>query len=85
MIQLVSLVGSVLILTAFSSVQLGRLEARQLSAILLNLVGAAILAAVALTEEQWGFLLLEGVWTLVSAYALITYVRSGGGDREAIA
>ena len=75
MIQLVSLVGSVLILLAFSTVQLGRLDPRQLAAILLNLFGAAILAVVALLEEQWGFLLLEGVWTLVSAYALIQRVR----------
>jgi hypothetical protein len=75
MIQLVSLVGSLLILLAFSSVQLGRLEPRQLSAILLNLFGAAILTLVAIVEEQWGFLLLEGVWTLVSAYALFAFVR----------
>lgn len=71
MIQIVSLVGSLLILTAFSANQLGRMNATQRSYTLLNLVGAAILAVVALLEEQWGFLLLEAVWTLVSLYALV--------------
>ena len=70
MIQIVSLVGSLLILTAFSANQLGRMTAQQRAYTLLNLFGAGILAVVALLEEQWGFLLLEGVWTLVSAYAL---------------
>ncbi len=71
MIQLVSLVGSLLILTAFSANQLGRMTAQQRSYTLLNLFGAGILAVVALLEEQWGFLLLEGVWTLVSIVALV--------------
>ena len=70
MIQIVSLVGSLLILTAFAANQLGRMTAQQRIYTLLNLFGAGILAVVALLEEQWGFLLLEAVWTLVSAYAL---------------
>lgn len=78
MIQIVSLVGSLLILTAFAANQLGRMTAQQLRYTLLNLVGASILAVVALLEEQWGFLLLEGVWALVSAYALVT--RGGRGE-----
>jgi hypothetical protein len=71
MIQIVSLVGSLLILAAFSANQLGRMTAEQRLYTVLNLVGSAILAVVALKEEQWGFLLLEGVWALVSAYALV--------------
>jgi hypothetical protein len=71
MIQIVSLVGSLLILAAFTANQLGRMTAEQRLYTLLNLAGSAILAVVALAEEQWGFLLLEGVWAMVSAYALI--------------
>jgi len=31
---------------------------------------SAVLAVIALTQQSWGFLLLEGTWALVSAYAL---------------
>ena len=71
MIQIVSLVGSVLILVAYTANQTGRWTADRLDYTLLNFVGATVLATVALLEEQWGFLLLEAVWTIVSAYALV--------------
>jgi hypothetical protein len=41
----------------------------------LNLVGSAILAVLAWYEEQFGFLLLEGVWALVSAWSLAKVLR----------
>lgn len=42
---------------------------------MLNLVGSAILAVLAWYEEQFGFLLLEGVWALVSAWSLAKVLR----------
>lgn len=71
MIQIVSLVGSLLILAAFTANQLGRMTADERRYTVLNLVGSTVLAVVALAEEQWGFLLLEGVWAVVSFYALL--------------
>ena len=33
--------------------------------------GSAVLAGTAMVGLEWGFILLEGVWALVSAYSLI--------------
>jgi hypothetical protein len=40
-----------------------------------NLVGAGILAWVALVDAQWGFFMLEGVWTLVTAWSIVAKLR----------
>jgi hypothetical protein len=44
----------------------------------LNLVGAGALTVLAWHERQWGFLLLEGVWTLVTAWSLYGRLRPAG-------
>lgn len=75
MAQLAQVVGALLILAAYALAQFGALNQRSYWYIGLNLVGATALAILAWHEEQWGFLLLEGVWALVSAVALVTRVR----------
>ncbi len=78
MVQIVSLIGSLLILSAYTANQSGRLDTQAVLYSAVNAVGAGILAVVAVLEEQWGFLLLEGVWTLVSVYALIRVAQRNG-------
>jgi hypothetical protein len=41
----------------------------------LNFVGSAILAVLAWIDRQWGFLLLEGVWAIVSLWSLVQLMR----------
>jgi hypothetical protein len=64
--SMLQIVGAVLVLAAFVAAQARWLSQQHLAYLLLNTVGAAILAVLAYQERQWGFLMLEGVWTLVS-------------------
>jgi hypothetical protein len=69
--QVVQVAGALLILAAFAAAQFGKLDVESRLYLWLNLVGSIILAVLALYEEQWGFLLLETVWAIVSAYSLV--------------
>jgi hypothetical protein len=68
--QLIEVVGALFILSAFVLAQVGRLATTSLVYLVLNLVGSGILAVVAAIDGDTGFLLLEGVWAAVSAFAL---------------
>jgi hypothetical protein len=69
--QLLQLLGAILVLAGFTLAQLQRLDPQSLPYLVLNAVGAGILAVLAFSGEQWGFLLLEGVWTIVSVAGLV--------------
>jgi hypothetical protein len=73
--QVVQIVGALLILTAFAAAQLGRMRVDSRVYLVLNLLGSAILAFLALDQRQWGFVLLETVWALVSAWGLLRPAR----------
>ena len=67
--------GAVLILIAFVANQRGVLGAHTRAYLLLNLVGSVVLAVLAVLDRDWGFLLLEAVWALTSAWSLARVLR----------
>jgi hypothetical protein len=75
--SILQVVGAVLVLTAFVAAQLRLLHQEHPAYLVLNALGAAILAVLALREQQWGFLLLEGAWTLVSLRGVIQWWNHG--------
>jgi hypothetical protein len=79
--QVIQVVGALLILTAFTAVQMDRMRTDSRLYLALNLVGSAILAVLALIGSQWGFVLLEGVWAIVSAWSLAAALRAPQASR----
>jgi hypothetical protein len=76
-LEALQVAGALLILVAFTLTQMKRMRVDQRSYLLLNAVGSAILAVLAFLGRQWGFVLLEGVWALVSLWSLAR--RNAGG------
>jgi hypothetical protein len=73
--QLIQIGGALLILAAFTAAQADRVNPHSRGYLLLNLVGSSVLAYDALHGEEWGFLLLELVWAIVSASGLVKLTR----------
>jgi len=81
-IQLVSVLGSLLVLVAYVASQFGYLSAKGLAYACANIVGSGILAVIAALEAQWGFLLLEGAWALVSLAAVVRQRAKPNTNRD---
>jgi hypothetical protein len=77
MIQAVSIVGAILILLPFAASQFGKLTPESLAYQLMNLIGSVSLTAVAILESQYGFILLEGTWAIVSVAGLVRVMGRG--------
>ena len=73
-----SLVRGALILAAFIALQLGRVVADDRRYLAFIAGGAVVLVASALLAQLWGFVVLNVVWAVASAWGLVR----GRGDGE---
>lgn len=74
--EIVQLGAALLVLAAFVLSQANRLATTSRLYLLLNVVGAGLLAVDAALLGQPGFLLLEGVWALVALVGLARTFRA---------
>ena len=75
-LQIIQILGAILILIAYILAQFKILSQHSPWFLLANLVGSITLAALALIDSQWGFLLMEAVWAVVSGIGLIRGVKA---------
>jgi hypothetical protein len=81
--QVIQIVGSLLVLAGFAAAQRGLLSTESRSYLVLNLVGSSILTVLAALDRQYGFLILEGCWAVVSAISLTKVLFARNADEDA--
>jgi hypothetical protein len=74
--ELAQIIGALLVLVPFACQQLGSLRADSPAYLWLNLLGSGTLGVSALFGRQWGFLLVESCWALLTAWSIATAKRS---------
>lgn len=81
--QTVQLVGAFLVISAYLAWQQNRLKLDSAQFLGMNMAGAGILTVVAAVNGDLGFLLLEGMWTWVSARGFHRALKAKNAAKKA--
>jgi len=73
--DLIGFIGVLLILIAYFLNINNKLDSGDITYILLNLIGAILACLASILMKYYPFILLEGVWTIISILALIKYLK----------
>ena len=78
MLQVISVLGALAILAAYTANLFGLIQPSNLTYSVANFLGSAVLTVVAVVDRQLGFILLEGTWALVSFWGIVSVMRGRG-------
>lgn len=70
-LETAQIIGALLVLACFLLAQAEWINPNTYRYLLPNLVGSAVMTVTAMISHEWGFVLLESVWALVSAVGLL--------------
>ena len=77
--QLIQIVGAALILIAYALQHMKHLHAETASYLAMNLAGGVLLCIAAVAARQYGFIILEGSWAVLSGMGLYRLLRVVSG------
>jgi hypothetical protein len=72
--QLIQIVGALLNMAAFALLHFEIARSSALRYLIPNWLGSVLLVMSAYVDRQWGFLVLEGAWVVVTGYAIAARV-----------
>ena len=72
----IGFIGVFQILLAYMLNVMGKVSHKELLFILLNLIGAGMACLSSILLNYWPFIILEGVWTIISFISLLKYKNS---------
>ncbi len=71
----IGFIGVAILLIAFFLNLRNVIKKESIPYLMLNLIGAGIACYASILLAFWPFIILEGCWSLVSAYGLIKYMK----------
>ena len=75
-IDWIGFIGVFQILLAYILNVIGKLESKDLTFIFLNLTGAIFACSASILMKYFPFIILEGVWAIVSLVSLLKHLRT---------
>lgn len=72
--EIVQIVGALLNMGAFALLHFEIAPSSALRYLIPNWLGSALLVASAYVDRQWGFLMLESAWLVVTGYAIVVRI-----------
>ena len=69
-LQILSMIGSITVLIPYALLGLRKMQSTSFTYSFMNFLGSVILMYVAIDIMQYGFIVLEVVWTAVSLYGM---------------
>lgn len=73
--QGIEILGALLLLAAYALAQFFGLNRQGYPFLLLNVGGGLILSVLGSIHQQWGFVLVQVVWTLVACWGIVGRLR----------
>ena len=77
--QLIQIVGALLNMGAFALLHFEIAPSSALRYLIPNWLGSVLLVLSAYVDHQWGFLMLESAWVVVTGYAIFGRIAGRGG------